>query len=71
MKEVVLKIDLSKAYDQVNWTYIRVILSQMGFVVSFISWVMGSLFSVCLPFLLIVLLPPFLDLVVVFNKASL
>ena len=40
IKGAILKIDLSKAYDQVNWTYLRVILSQMGFVVPFISWVM-------------------------------
>ena len=46
LKAVFLKINLSKAYDWVNWTYLRVILSQMGFDVPFISWVVGSLFSV-------------------------
>ena len=45
-KAVVLKIDLSKPYDQFNWTYLRVILYHMGFDVPFISWVMGSLFFV-------------------------
>ena len=43
LKSVVLKLDLSKAYDQVNWTYLRVLLSHMDFVVPFITWVMGSL----------------------------
>ena len=46
LKSVVLKIDLSKAYDRVNWTYLRVLLSKMGFVVPFITWVMSSLSSV-------------------------
>ena len=43
---MVLKIDLSKAYDRVNWTYLQVILSRMGFVVPFITWVMSSITSV-------------------------
>ena len=46
MKLVVLKIDLSKAYDRVNWTYLRIILSKMGFVVPFITWIMSSVSSV-------------------------
>ena len=41
-----LKIDLSKAYDRVSRTYLRVILSKMGFSGLFISWVMSSLTSV-------------------------
>ena len=46
IKDVMLKIDLSKAYDQVSWTYLRVILSKMGFAGNFITWVMSSLSSV-------------------------
>ena len=46
LKSTVLKIDLSKSYDRVSWTYLRVVLSKMGFVGSFISWVMSSLSSV-------------------------
>ena len=46
LKSVVLKIDLSKAYDRVSWTYLRVVLSKMGFAGSFISWVMSSLSSI-------------------------
>ena len=37
MKSVVLKIDLSKAYDLVNWTFLRVIMTKMGFSISFIT----------------------------------
>ena len=46
MMSVVLKIDLSKAYERVSWTYLRIILTKMGFSVPFISWVMSSLSSV-------------------------
>ena len=46
LMSVVLKIDLSKAYDRVSWTYLRIILSKMGFSVPFISWIMSSLSSV-------------------------
>ena len=46
LKSVVLKIALSKSYDQVSWTYLQVILSKMGFAGSFISWVMSSMSSV-------------------------
>jgi hypothetical protein len=30
-KGVILKIDLSKAYDRVSWLYIRLILTHLGF----------------------------------------
>jgi hypothetical protein len=40
IKGVVLKIDLSKAYDRVNWLYIRLLLTHLGFEVDFIRWVM-------------------------------
>ena len=43
IKVVMLKIDLSKSYDRVSWTYLRVILSKMGFARNFITWVMSSL----------------------------
>ena len=43
---MVLKIDLSKAYDRVNWTYLRVIMSKMGFSVPFITWVMSNISSI-------------------------
>jgi hypothetical protein len=35
-----LKIDLSKSYDRVCWSYIILILTHLGFEVPFITWVM-------------------------------
>ena len=46
LKYVVLKINLSKPYDRVDWTYLRILLSKMGFVVPFITWVMSILIYV-------------------------
>eukprot|EP00253_Pinus_taeda_P014363 PITA_14363 len=45
-KGVVLKIDLSKAYDRINWLYIRLLLTHLGFSYSFISWIMGCISNV-------------------------
>jgi hypothetical protein len=39
-KGVVLKIDLSKAYDRVKWLYICLLLTHLGFDLPFINWVM-------------------------------
>ena len=46
LKYVVLKIDLSKAYDRVSWTFLRIVLSKMGFTIPFITWIMSTLSSV-------------------------
>jgi hypothetical protein len=55
----ILKIDLSKAFDHVNWSFIRLLLTHLGFEVPFIRWVMACLSSSffcspyqwgCLPF---------------------
>jgi hypothetical protein len=44
MKGVVLKIDLSKSYDRVDWSYIRLLLtSDVGFDMPFIRWVMACI----------------------------
>eukprot|EP00253_Pinus_taeda_P017420 PITA_17420 len=45
-KGAVIKIDLSKAYDRVNWSYIRLLLTHLGFKVDFISWIMGRVTDV-------------------------
>eukprot|EP00253_Pinus_taeda_P033452 PITA_33452 len=45
-KGVVLKIDLSKAYDRINWIYLRLLLTHLGFNYSFISWIMGCISNV-------------------------
>eukprot|EP00253_Pinus_taeda_P004333 PITA_04333 len=46
MKGVVLKIDLSKAYDRINWLYLQLLLTHLGFNYSFISWIMGCISNV-------------------------
>eukprot|EP00253_Pinus_taeda_P016357 PITA_16357 len=45
-KGVFLKIDLSKAYDRINWIYLWLLLTHLGFNYSFISWIMGCISNV-------------------------
>jgi hypothetical protein len=42
----ILKIDLSKAFDWVCWSYIRLLLTHLGFEVPFITWVMQCITTV-------------------------
>eukprot|EP00253_Pinus_taeda_P007121 PITA_07121 len=37
---MILKINLSKAFDRVNWLYIRILLTHLGFPYPFIKWIM-------------------------------
>eukprot|EP00253_Pinus_taeda_P029408 PITA_29408 len=45
-KGVVLKIDLSKAYDRISWLYLRMLLTHIGFSYPFVSWIMGCITNV-------------------------
>lgn len=45
-KGVVLKIDLSKAFDRINWLYLRMLLTHVGFSYPFVSWIMGCITNV-------------------------
>eukprot|EP00253_Pinus_taeda_P010845 PITA_10845 len=45
-KGVVLKIDLSKAYDRISWLYLRMLLTHVGFSYPFVSWIMGCITNV-------------------------
>eukprot|EP00253_Pinus_taeda_P033725 PITA_33725 len=45
-KGVVLKIDLSKAYDRISWLYLRMLLTHVGFSYPFVSWIMGYITNV-------------------------
>ena len=41
-----LKIDMSKAYDRVNWTFLRAVLTAMKFGENWIKWIMKWVTSV-------------------------
>ena len=38
--DVSLKLDISKAYDRVDWGFLQFMLCKMGFVEQWISWIM-------------------------------
>lgn len=40
LKSIILKLDLTKTFDQDNWLYIRLILTHLGFPYKFIKWIM-------------------------------
>ena len=43
---LILKLDLTKAFDRVNWTYIRLILLQIGVPLVGVNWILGCMSSV-------------------------
>ena len=43
---LVLKLDLTKAFDRVNWSYIKLILMQIGMPLEGVNWIMGCITSV-------------------------
>eukprot|EP00253_Pinus_taeda_P034418 PITA_34418 len=43
LKEIILKIDLAKAFDRVSWIYLKMILIHLGFPQNFISWIMACI----------------------------
>lgn len=45
MKALIMKIDLSKAYDRVNWDMLRLILSHIGMPYNVIKWIMACVTS--------------------------
>jgi len=38
---MILKVDLSKAFDRTNWLYIRLLLTHLGFPYGYIKWIMS------------------------------
>jgi len=42
---ILLKMDLLKAYDKVSWTFLRLVLVQMGMNLASINWILGCVQS--------------------------
>jgi hypothetical protein len=49
---ILLKLDLKKAFDSVNWNFLHLILIQSGFGTSFTNWILGCITSASLAILI-------------------
>eukprot|EP00253_Pinus_taeda_P032224 PITA_32224 len=45
-KGMILKVDLSKAFDRTNWLYLRLLLTHLGFPYPYIKWTMSYITDV-------------------------
>jgi hypothetical protein len=45
LQDLILKIDLKKAYDCISWDYLRLVLLQCGFGLPTTNWIMGCITS--------------------------
>jgi hypothetical protein len=43
---MVIKVDLSKAYDRVSWLYLWLMLIHLGFNLGIVNWVMNCVTSI-------------------------
>ena len=44
-KVMVMKLDLVKAFDKVNWSFLRLVPLQIGIPSTFLNWIMGCVES--------------------------
>ena len=42
---IIMQLDIAKAYDKVNWTYIKKVLIALGFDHNWVRWIMALLTS--------------------------
>ena len=42
---LILKLDLSKAFDRINWTFIHLLLIQIGVPLIGVNWILGCITS--------------------------
>ena len=40
LSSLILKVDLAKSYDKVNWVFLRLILLHIGLLVEFMNWIL-------------------------------
>ena len=45
MKSLVLKMELNKEFDNVNWTFLRLVLLQIGLGLDVTNWIMVCISS--------------------------
>ncbi|XP_028069906.1 uncharacterized protein LOC114272415 [Camellia sinensis] len=46
MEDVAIKVDFNKAYDRVDWNFLKALLVKMGFHSQWIQWVMECITTV-------------------------
>ena len=49
---VAMKVDHQKAYDRINWNFLRTVLRRFGFQEVFVNWIMQCMTSVLFSFLI-------------------
>ena len=46
MEDLILKMDMIKAYGRVNWTFLKLMLLQIGLTVDVVNWIMECVESI-------------------------